>query len=508
MKDLGLAEGEEKTQLFEEVMAGQYVFEDTYPWAQAYAGYQFGVFAGQLGDGRAISLFEATNPVTGKRYELQLKGAGLTPYSRFADGKAVLRSSIREALGSEYANALGIPTTRALALVNLPETFARRETTESCAIVCRMAETWVRLGTFDLHRARGNRSEMRKLADYCIEQVFGGESKLIYPKSTEEYKSNRYHQLYREIVVRNARSLAYWQAYAFMNGVLNTDNTSVYGLSIDYGPFAFMDTFDPSFTPNHDDGQLRYSYKHQPTAIWWNLIRLGENLGELLGATPELVDDKDFIEKGVKEKDEVIDGILKRAERIIMDAGEEFEKTFVERYNELMSQRLGLFKSKPEDHKDLFSPLLDMLEGCEIDYNQFFRKLSDCEFFNGKATDARIFMPVVRDFTAMKTPDECVRDIDAWLALYVARLEAEGQNSDAERQKHMRAVNPKFVLKNWILDEVITKARENDFSLYHQVLGMSLEPFNETWGLDEALEKRFCGDVPRSSRSIQCSCSS
>lgn len=508
MNDVGLAQEEEKTELFTDVMAGQHVFDDTYPWAQAYAGYQFGVFAGQLGDGRAISLFEATNPVTGKRYELQLKGAGLTPYSRFADGKAVLRSSIREALGCEYVNALGIPTSRALALVNLPETYARRETTETCAIVCRMAETWVRFGTFDLHRARGNRAELRKLADYCIKHVFGGEDKLIAPKSTDVYKSNRYQQLYREIAVRNARTLAYWQAYAFMNGVLNTDNTSVYGLSIDYGPFAFMDTFDPSFTPNHDDGQLRYAYKNQPTAIWWNLIRLGESIGELLGAEPNFVDDSDFIENGVTNKEELIDGILKRAEKVIMDAGEEFQKAFVEKYDELMAKRLGLLELRQDDHKDIFSSLLDMLEECELDYNHFFRRLGDCEFFGGKAVDSKIFLPETREFAPLKTPEECVEAIDAWIAVYVARLEAEGQKSDAERQERMRAVNPKFILKNWILDEVIEKAREKNFTLYHQVQKMSLDPFAETWGLDKSFEDRYTGDAPRSKRSMQCSCSS
>jgi len=215
VRDLGLKPEETETDEFLALMSGNKIYEEHYPWAQNYGGWQFGVWASQLGDGRAFSLFEGTNPTTGKRYEVQLKGGGKTPYSRFAcvylksllisDGNAVLRSSIREFLISEHLNALGIPTTRALALTVLPNKYALRERVETCAIVCRMAETWIRIGTFDLFRNRGDRETTRKLAEYCIQHVFGEDN---LPSAGEG--GNRFERLYREICLRNARTVAKW----------------------------------------------------------------------------------------------------------------------------------------------------------------------------------------------------------------------------------------------------------------------------------------------------------
>jgi len=219
VRDLGLNPEEVETEEFLALMGGNKIYEEHYPWAQNYGGWQFGVWASQLGDGRAFSLFEGTNRATGKRYELQLKGGGKTPYSRFAypslspstvvvdnsDGNAVLRASIREFLISEHLNALGIPTTRALALTVLPNRFALRERVETCAIVCRMAESWLRIGTFDLFRNRGDRETTRKLAEYCIQHVFGEER---LPAAGAG--GNRFERLYREICLRNARTVAKW----------------------------------------------------------------------------------------------------------------------------------------------------------------------------------------------------------------------------------------------------------------------------------------------------------
>jgi serine/tyrosine/threonine adenylyltransferase len=237
LRTLGLAPSEASTSTFLALVSGNPSgFEsEVYPWAQCYGGWQFGQWAGQLGDGRAISLFEATNPDTGERFELQLKGAGQTPYSRFADGRAVLRSSIREFVASEYLHAIGIPTTRALSLTLLPSNRAIRERVEPCAIVCRFAQSWVRFGTFDLLRWRGDRKNLRVLADYVRTEV------LKLGEEIKDGSGNRYEETYREIARRNARTVAKWQAYGFMNGVLNTDNTSVLGLSLDFGPFSFMD---------------------------------------------------------------------------------------------------------------------------------------------------------------------------------------------------------------------------------------------------------------------------
>ena len=249
LRDIGIAEEEAQSEEFKQFVAGNRLLgwdyeknEGGYPWAQCYGGFQFGQFAGQLGDGRAISLFEATNPSTSERYELQLKGAGLTPYSRFADGKAVLRSSIREFVVSEALNALGIPSTRALSLTHLPHSKVLRERLEPGAIVLRFAQSWLRLGNFDILRARGDRKLVRQLSHYIAEDVFGGWEKLPgrlenpdKPDGSEEPKrgvssteiqgpddaaENRFTRLYREVVRRNARTVAHWQAYGFMNGVL------------------------------------------------------------------------------------------------------------------------------------------------------------------------------------------------------------------------------------------------------------------------------------------------
>lgn len=249
LRDIGIRSGEEKTDDFKQFVAGNKLYgwdeeklEGGYPWAQCYGGFQFGSWAGQLGDGRAISLFESKNPDSGKQYELQLKGAGLTPYSRFADGKAVLRSSIREFVVSEALNALRIPTTRALSLTLLPHSKVLRERVEPGAIVLRFAESWIRLGNFDILRARGDRKLIRTLSTYVAEEVFGGwdklPSRLQDPENPskspepsrgvaaeaneglEETAENRFTRLYREIVRRNAKTVAHWQAYGFMNGVL------------------------------------------------------------------------------------------------------------------------------------------------------------------------------------------------------------------------------------------------------------------------------------------------
>lgn len=235
---IGLDRDVARTEEFTQLVSGNRTIDMIHPWAQCYGGYQFGTWASQLGDGRAISLFEMQ--ADGKeRFEIQLKGAGKTPYSRFADGNAVLRSSIREFLISEHLAALGIPTTRALALTLLHDRQALRERIEPCAIVTRVAQSWLRIGTFDLLRRRGDRATLKKLADYCIEHVFGGVEKLIKSVGPKLGDGNRYEALYREITQRNASLVGKMQAYGFMNGVLNTDNTSIYGLSMDYGPFAF-----------------------------------------------------------------------------------------------------------------------------------------------------------------------------------------------------------------------------------------------------------------------------
>ncbi|KAH8888377.1 UPF0061-domain-containing protein [Thozetella sp. PMI_491] len=569
LRDIGLAPSEAETDEFKQTAVGNILHGwdaesesgPGYPWAQCYGGFQFGSWAGQLGDGRAISLFESTNPETGVRYEVQLKGAGLTPYSRFADGKAVLRSSIREFVVSEALHALRIPTTRALALSLLPHSKVRRETVEPGAIVVRFAQSWLRFGNFDILRARGDRPLIRRLATYIAEDVFGGwetlparledpdkpanqtgeirrglpEKELEGPEETQE---NRFARLYREIVRRNALVVAKWQAYGFMNGVLNTDNTSIFGLSIDFGPFAFLDNFDPAYTPNHDDHALRYSYRNQPTIIWWNLVRLGEALGELLGAGSE-VDSESFIKDGVKAEDE--ERLVSRAEKLIMQAGEEFKAVFLAEYKRLMAARLGLRVLKESDFDSLFSSLLDTMEALELDFNHFFRRLSSTTVGETATEEARHDV-AARFFHAEGVTGAGITDEDArkrvggWLGTWRSRviedwgsIEEWGSRVDdrppiteaaeAERIAAMKAVNPNFVPRGWILDEVIRRVeKEGDRQVLGRVMQMALHPFEDSWagktfeGVeyegDKDEEERWTGDVPRLRRALQCSCSS
>ncbi|GAM82577.1 hypothetical protein ANO11243_005590 [Dothideomycetidae sp. 11243] len=438
-----------------------------YPWAQCYGGYQFGQWAGQLGDGRAISLFEIPTPSA--RYELQLKGAGRTPYSRFADGRAVLRSSIREFVVSEALHALGIPSTRALALTLLPDQQVRRERMEPGAIVARFAQTWLRLGTFDLLRARNDRVNIRRLADYVAEDVFPGWESLPSKLADGDLKDtamsvttgvdkltlegegkdqeNRYTRLYREIVRRNAKTVAAWQAYAFTNGVLNTDNTSVYGLSVDFGPFAFLDNFDPHYTPNHDDHMLRYSYRNQPSIIWWNLLRLGEALGELIGSGSRCDEDQ-FVNEGVAK--DWSDELIQRGENIIMKVGDEFKAVFMAEYKRLMTARLGLKTFKDEDFDVLYSELLDTLEALELDFHHTFRKLSSLSLSQLDTEEKRVqFAPKFfhsegLSQTAIPSENEAKKRIAEWLDKWRLRvLEDWGEGQDEARQTVMKKVNPK-----------------------------------------------------------------
>ncbi|KAJ9604729.1 hypothetical protein H2200_010843 [Cladophialophora chaetospira] len=544
LRDIGLAESEATSEELKQVVAGNKFYwdeenpeEGIYPWAQCYGGFQFGSWAGQLGDGRALSLFETTNPQTGVRYEVQLKGAGKTPYSRFADGKAVLRSSIREFVVSEYLNAIGIPTTRALSLTLCPKSEVIRERLEPGAIVCRFAQSWIRFGTFDLLRSRGDRDLIRKVATYVAEDVFGGWEKLpaalpspedkkdahLQPsrnvpkeelQGKEGAEENRFTRLYREITRRTALLVGKMQAYGFMNGVLNTDNTSIFGLSLDYGPFAFMDNFDPAYTPNHDDHMLRYSYRSQPSIFWWNLVRLGETFGELIGSGDK-VDDEIFIEKGVEEDFAPI--LIKRAETIIDQVGDEYKAVFMSEYRRLMTARLGLKTQKESDFDKLFSELLDTMEALELDFNHFFRRLSsvkvsDIETKEGREKTAERFFHHGGVTGLNETNDSARVRIGAWLDQWRARIiedwEVESPSSessataDAEREKAMKSVNPNFVPRGWLLDDIIDRVQnKSEREILKGVMEMVERPFEDSWGWDEGVEEKYCGDVPSAKSS-------
>ncbi|CAN8103781.1 unnamed protein product [Discula destructiva] len=574
LRDLNIHPSETATDGFTQFAAGNTLLgwdEDSlqggYPWAQLYGGFQFGQWAGQLGDGRAISLFETTAPtndlITGKtatKFEVQLKGAGLTPYSRFADGKAVLRSSIREFVVSEALNALRIPTTRALTLTLLPHSKVLREDGfEPGAIVVRFAQSWVRLGNFDLLRARGDRALIRTLATYVGEEVLGGWEQLpgrlsdagnptqapdldspSRGVSKEEVQGpteaaeNRFTRLYREVVRRNAATVAKWQAYGFMNGVLNTDNTSIYGLSIDFGPFAFMDNFEPDYTPNHDDQLLRYSYKNQPTIVWWNLVRFGEAVGELIGAGAT-VDSDHFVSEGVAEGPES-EELVARAEKLITQAGEEYKAVFLAEYKRLMTARLGLRSCQESDFTELFSELLDTMEALELDFNHFFRRLSSIKIEDLSTQEARrgragIFFHKEGVSAIAVSDDDARKRVGEWLDKWRARIvedwgveSADGPKvlesaKEEERIAAMKSVNPNFIPRSFVLDEIIKRVeKQGERDVLRRVMHMALHPFEDEWHGKEVEgttyegdaeeEARWTGDVPRLERAMQCSCSS
>lgn len=545
LNDLGIDSKEVENPEYQKLVTGEFYLNNEdfqkkgypFPYSQAYAGWQFGQFAGQLGDGRVVNLFEVPKNVPDKnnrhKYELQLKGAGMTPYSRFADGKAVIRSSIREYIISEHLNAVGIPTTRALSLSYLPETFAQRHRAEKCAIVSRFAELWVRLGTFDLYRWRSDRDGIKELSDYVINELFtiDGEKfgflNKVLSERNDFFDSSKetigeltdYDKMYLETIVRNASTTAIWQSYGFLNGVLNTDNTSVLGLSIDFGPFSIMDKYDPNFTPNSEDHELRYSYRNTPTAIWWNLTRMGENLAELIGAGSEILNDQFFKENGIKKEWE--DRIITRATKLIEAGGELYQYAFTKKYVETIFNRLGLESSlinakDPEvNHKELIDPMLDMLYKVQCDFNKFFLILQSSNLESGydpKQIAETILLPGHNALESKYSTQELIDEICNWLKIYDGYLSKSG---NAKRKSISKYYNPLFLPRNWILNQVIEFTEEHnaeDLSYLKKLEKMCFNPYDKSkWGNElKELEQEWLlqSDIGADYSMLQCSCSS
>ncbi|ANZ74260.1 BA75_01700T0 [Komagataella pastoris] len=530
LNDLGLPDSEEHDNEFFRIVSGQ-AYNDNptaqereypTPYSQCYAGWQFGSFAGQLGDGRVVNLFEIDNHDKTVKHEIQLKGSGKTPFSRFADGKAVVRSSVREYVISESLHALGIPTTRALAIVTLPHTWAQRHAAETCAITTRFAPSWIRIGTFDLYRWRGDRKGMRVLSDFVISDVFGGKETVInnfnnqgpeFAKIVrEEWDEDKfgefsiYDLMYLEIVVRNAKTVAQWQAYGFLNGVLNTDNTSVLGLSIDFGPFAIMDKFDPDFTSNSEDHTLRYSHRNTPGAVFWSLTRLGEDMAELIGAGPTILNDPHFTEEGIKKEWE--DQIVTRATAVIEVAAILFEHIVTREYGQLLMKRIGLSSFEEADDQLLLDPLREMLKTTKLDYNNFFVKLQEAVL---KKLDNEGIRSLAESI-AESNEDNKIEELEKWLRLYIERLNKHGyEDVDLDRRTVSSKVNPLFLPRNWIFDEVIQKLADDpsDNRYLKKLEKMAFNPFDPLrWGHDlKDTEAKWLSTSDQVSM-LQCSCSS
>ncbi|HYP67464.1 MAG TPA: YdiU family protein [Thiobacillaceae bacterium] len=420
---IGLDPAEFGRREFVEAFAGNRPLAGADPLAALYSGHQFGHYVSQLGDGRAILLGEAIN-AEGARWEIQIKGAGKTPYSRGGDGRAVLRSSIREYLCSEAMHGLGIPTTRALCVVgtDLP---VYREEDETGAVVTRLSPSFIRFGSFEVLFYRKQHDLLKTLADFTIEHYF--------PHLAGQ--EDVYALWLKEVVERTARLMAQWQAVGFCHGVMNTDNMSILGLTLDYGPFGFMEAFDPGYICNHSDDAGRYAYDQQPDVGAWNCTCLAQALTPLMG---------------VDAATSAIEG---------------YPHAFTTHYVELMAAKLGL---QPEQEVvDVLIRLLDLLAQDRSDYTLFFRNLCQFDMADGALNSA------LRDTFLDR------ESFDAWAGDYAALLRRQGRNQ-AERQASMRAVNPKYVLRNYLAEMAIRKAAdEKDYSEVDRLLTLLRKPFDE-----------------------------
>jgi len=435
---------------FLRLAAGCARFGAVEPFAAVYAGHQFGTFVPQLGDGRAITLAELTTPA-GDVFEWQVKGAGLTAFSRFGDGRAVLRSTIREYLCSEAVAALGIPTTRALAIAASKEP-VYRERPETAAVLTRIAPSHLRFGTFEFFHARGRHDAVRRLADYAIAR--------FYPELvTIGDEAERYASFLRAIVVRTAELIAAWQAVGFAHGVMNTDNMSILGLTLDYGPFGFLDAYEAGFICNHSDDTGRYSFERQPTVGLWNCAALAGALSSL---------------------------VSKAAAESALDA---YEPTFRARYLTLLRAKFGFFETHDDDLA-LYVGCFELLERNAVDYTNFFRALAAEE-----RDDAARPSALARMFEHRAAFLE-------WRGRYRERLARE-KRSDAERAALQRGANPKFVLRNYLAQRAIEAALESDYSEISRLHAVLRRPFDE-----QPERESYAAPPPDSARDITVSCSS
>jgi hypothetical protein len=419
------------------------------PIAQAYAGHQFGVWVPQLGDGRAFLLGEAQNS-RGESWDLHLKGGGQTRWSRFGDGRSVLRSAVREYLACEALHALDIPTTRALSIV-ASDLQVQRESLESAAAIIRLAPSHVRFGTFEYFAARGAVDRVRELADYVIVRHY------------ESCGDRPYSDFFGEVCRRTARLIARWMAAGFAHGVMNTDNMSILGITLDYGPYGFLDDYDAGFICNHTDTGGQYAFDRQPAVGIWNCARLGEAL--------LIVEDRSGDTKTWQE------------------ALESYWPAFAAEYAGRMRKKLGFTTARDED-AGLLRDLLALLQAGRVDYTRFFRALGTV---NGERSTVNGVLPAM--FV------DCA-GIESWLARYLARLRAEESN-DTERAERMLRANPKYLLRNWVAQEAIAAAQGGEFVVIDGLRQVLAAPFEEHPGWERYAAPPTAGD-----RGIEVSCSS
>ena len=447
-RELGLTDEWMNSQAALDSLTGNHMLDGLSATASVYSGHQFGQWAGQLGDGRAMLLGALTTPEN-REIEVQLKGAGRTPYSRGGDGRAVLRSSIREFLCSEAMHSLGIPTTRALSVIG-SDAPIYREVAETAAVVTRTAPSFIRFGHFEHFCHNNLHAELKQLADFVIDHH--------YPvcRHSDLYAGNPYAALLAAVSERTARMVAQWQAVGFCHGVMNTDNMSILGLTIDYGPFQFLDAFNPGHICNHTDSLGRYAYNKQPNVAYWNLFCLGQ-------ALLPLIDDQE----------------------LALAALEPYKTIFPAALEAQMRTKLGLTDVQPDD-RALVESIQKLLTQDKVDYTLFWRNLSHT--VGGAALDA------VRDMFIDRPA------FDAWMLRYSERIRHINRRLGADL---MLKTNPKYVLRNYLGEEAIAKAKLKDFSGVEALLTLLQAPFDEHPGFEA-----YAGLPPDWASEIEISCSS
>jgi len=451
MASMGWAQDFSETEQFAQVFTGNQLLDGMQPYAMCYGGHQFGNWAGQLGDGRAINLGEVETDIGIQA--LQLKGAGMTPYSRHADGLAVLRSSVREYLCSEAMHHLGVPTTRALSLILTGEQVERdmfydgNPQLELGAIVCRVAPSFLRFGSFEILSSRNDITTLKTLADFCIEQYFPE----LEPKSPDVYV-----EWFQEICRRTSEMIIHWQRVGFVHGVMNTDNMSILGLTIDYGPYGWIDNFDHNWTPNTTDlPGRRYAFGKQAKVSHWNLYKLAEAIYPLIGETSGL-------EKALND----------------------YPKQYQQQELSMQRAKLGLSESQEND-ASLIDELKVILETTELDMTLFYRQLAGLDSKKVKANITQLAgLSYLKEIPRSK-----LERLENWLNDYSLRLQQE--ESDAMlRKTNMSKVNPCFVLRNYLSQQVIDKAEEGDYSMLHEIEEAALNPYSEGERFKRFYDKR------------------
>jgi len=442
---LGLSLADIQSDTFLRTFSGAEGIPNSQPYAMCYGGHQFGHWAGQLGDGRAINLAEVVH--ADKSWALQLKGAGETPYSRRADGLAVLRSSIREHLCSEAMYHLGVPTTRSLSLMLSGDQVLRdmlydgNAAYEKGAIVCRVSPSFIRFGSFEIFASRGDLATLQQLVDFTIAQYFPG----LQVGTPEGYVD-----FFQQVAQRTIEMVVHWQRVGFVHGVMNTDNMSILGLTIDYGPYGWLEGYDPNWTPNTTDGQgRRYRFANQPGIAIWNLLQLANALYPLV------------------EEAEPLEEILKAS-----------QTHFSEAYLDMMNRKLGLAHVHEAD-ATLIEDLLTVLGASETDMTLFFRKLADFEA-DTDLGEGDTFLNIIRPafYQPTEITGELLTQWRSWFQLYQQRLK-EGNRPQMERKAAMNAVNPKYVLRNYMAQLAIDKADSGDYTLIEELHKLLKRPYDE-----------------------------